>query len=140
MFHHDIDNYVKRYNVCLASKVVWHKPYDNLQSLLVPIHCWKDLSMNFVMDLPILTDWKWDNYDSILVIINRLTKMVHYKPVKITINASPLAKVIINVVMRHHSLPDSIVINRGLLFTSKFWSLLCYFLGIKWKFSTVFHS
>ena len=76
-------------------------------------------------------DWKGNNYDLILVIINRLTEMVHYKLVKVTIDAPGLAKVNIDVVVLHHGLPDSIVTNRGSLFTSLFWSLLCYFLGIK---------
>ena len=67
--------------------------------------------MNFVMGLPILTDWKGDSYDSILVIIDWFTKMVYYEPVKITINAPSLAEVIINVVVRHHSLLDLIVTN-----------------------------
>ena len=126
-------------NICLASKTVWHKPYGDLQSLSIPTHRWKDLSIDFITGLPISTDWKGDNYDSILVIVNRLTKMVHYKPVKVTINALGLAKAIINVVIRHHGLPDSIVTDRELLFTSKFWSLLCYFLGIKQKLFTAFY-
>ena len=65
--------------------------------------------------------------------------MAHYKPVKVTIDASGLPEVIINVVVRHYGLPDSIVTNWGSLFTSKFWSLLCYFLGIKRRLSTAFH-
>ena len=95
--------------------------------------------MDFVTGLPISTDWKGDSYDSILVIVDRLTKMVHYEPVKVTINAPGLAEVIIDVVVRHHGLPDSIVTNRGSLFTLKFWSSLCYFLGIKRRLSTAFH-
>ena len=87
--------------------------------------------MDFVTVLPLFADWKSDSYDSILVIVNRLTKMVHYKPVKVTIDAPGLAEVIIDVVVRHHGLPDSIVTDKGLLFTSKFWSLLYYFLGVK---------
>ena len=50
------------------------------QSWPIPTHCWKDLSIDFVAGLPISTDWKGDSYNSILVIINWLTKMVHYKP------------------------------------------------------------
>ena len=95
--------------------------------------------MDFVIGLPISTNWKRDSYDFILVIIDWLTKIVHYKPVKITINAPGLAEVIIDVVVRHHGLPDSIVTDRGSLFTSKFWSSLCYFLGIKRRLSTAFH-
>ena len=44
------------------------------------------------------------------------------------------------MVIRHHKVPESIVTDRGLLFTSKFWSLLYYFLKIKKKLSTIFYS
>ena len=77
------------------------------------------------MELPISTNWKGDSYDSILVIIDWLMKMVHYEPVKVTINALGLAEVILDVVVWHYGLPDSIVSDRGSLFTSKFWLLLC---------------
>ena len=137
--HQDVKAYVKGYNVCLASNAVCHKPYENLQTLPVLTHRWKDLSMDFVTGLPISTDWKDKSYDLILVISDRLTKMVHYKPVKITIDTPGLAEVIIDVVVRHHDLPDSIITNRRSLFMSKFWSLLCYFLGIKRRLSTAFH-
>ena len=130
---------MKGCNICLASKVVRHKPYGDLQSLPVSTHCWKNLLIDFVMGLPILMDWKGDNYDSIFVIANWLTKMVYYKPVKVTINALDLAKVIINVIVRHHSLPKLIITNQGLLFTSKFWLLLCHFLCIKQKLSIAFY-
>ena len=95
--------------------------------------------MDFVTGLPLSSDWKGDSYDSILVIVDRLTKMVHYEPVKVTINAPGLAEVIIDVVVRYHGLPDSIISDWGAIFTSKFWSSLCYFLGIKPRLSTAFH-
>ena len=135
----DVENYVRGCDVYLASKAVRHKPYGDLQSLPVPTHRWKDLSMDFVTGLPLSADWKGDSYDSILVIVDRLTKMVHYEPVKVTIDAPGLAEVIIDVVVRHHGLPDSIISDREAIFTSKFWSSLCYFLGIKRRLSTVFH-
>ena len=91
--------------------------------------------MDFVTGLPILTNWKKNSYDSILVVIDWLTKMVQYEPVKITINATGLAKVIIDVMVWHHGLPNLIVTDKGSLFTSKFWSSLCYFLGIKRRLS-----
>ena len=116
----DVKSYVRGYDVCLASKTVRHKPYSDLQSLPIPTHWWKDLSMDFVTGLPLFSDWKGDNYDSILVIVDRLTKMVHYEPVKVSIDAPGLAEVIIDVVVRHHSLPDSIVTDKGSFFTSKF--------------------
>ena len=65
--------------------------------------------------------------------------MVHYKPVKVTINASGLMEVIFDVVVRHHGFPDSIVSDWDIVFMSKFWSSLCYFLRIKRRLSTAFY-
>lgn len=82
-FRHDVEEYVKGCDACLASKAVRHKPYGGLHSLPVPTHRWKDLSMDFVTGLSVTTDWKADSHDSILVIVDRLTMMVHYEPVQI---------------------------------------------------------
>ena len=95
----DIEAYIKGCDVCLDSKAVRYKSYGDLKFLPVSTHWWKDLSIDFVTGLPILTDWKGDSYDSILVIINRLTKMVHYKLVKITINVPGLAEVILDMLV-----------------------------------------
>ena len=65
--------------------------------------------------------------------------MVYCKPVKITLDAFGLAEDIIDVVARQHGFSDSIVTNRGSLFTLKFWSSLCYFFGIKQRLFTAFH-
>ncbi len=84
--------------------------------------------MDFVIGLPISADWKGDSYNSILVIIDRLTKIVYNKPVKVMINTLGLTEVIINMVVHYHGVSESIVMNRDSIFTLKFWSLLCYFL------------
>ena len=76
-------------------------------------------------------DWNSNSYDSVLVIVDRLTKMMHYEPIKVIIDTPGLAKVIIDVVVRYHCLSDSIISDRKAIFTSKFWFSLCYFLGIK---------
>ena len=91
------------------------------------------------MGLPVSTNWKGENYDSILVIVDWLTKMIHYKPVKVIIDAPRLAKVIINVVVQYSLLLDFIISDRGPIFTSKFWSLLYYFFGIRRQLSMAFH-
>ena len=136
---HDVKAYVKGCNICLTSKVVRHKLYGNLQLLPVPTHQWKNLLIDFVTGLSVSINWKKDNYNSILVIVNRLTKMVHYKLVKITLDAPGLATVIIDVIIRHHGVLDFIINNRSFFFTSKFWSSLCYFLGIKQRLYLAFH-
>ena len=56
------------------------------------------------MGLPISINWKGESYDSILVIIDWLTKMVYYELVKVTIDTLWLAKVILDIVVRHHGI------------------------------------
>ena len=70
IFRHNIKAYVKGCDIYLASKVVCHKQYGDLQLLLVSTHQWEDLLMDFVTGLLVSIDWKRDNYNSILVIVN----------------------------------------------------------------------
>lgn len=65
--------------------------------------------MEFVTGFLILTHWEAKSYDSILVIVKRFTKTIHYKPFKITIDILDLAKMIINVVIHYHRVLGSIV-------------------------------
>lgn len=73
------------------------------------------------------------------MIMDKLIKMVSYKPIKVTINASGLIKVIMVIIKSYHELPDFVIGNCDLVFTSRFWSSLYYFLKIKKHFSTNFH-
>ena len=72
------------------------------------------------MGLPVSTNWKRESYDSILVIVDRLIKMVYYELVKVTIDTLRLAEVIISMVMQYHCFLDSIISDRKAIFTSKF--------------------
>lgn len=63
------------------------------------------------MRLSISINLKDKSYDSILVIINQLIKMIYYKLIKITINKLGLTKVIIDIIIRHYSLFNVIIID-----------------------------
>ena len=95
--------------------------------------------MDFVIRLLILNIWKGDSYDHILVIVNWLTKMVYYKPGQVIFYAPGLAKVIVDMLVGHHGLPNSMMSDKNSLFTSKFWFSLCYFFDIKKQLSTAFY-
>lgn len=95
--------------------------------------------MNFITGFLLLMDWKNNNNDLTLVIIDCLTKLVHYKAVKITINIIRLVKIIINVLVGYYYFLELIVSNKSSLFTSKFWFLLCYYLDINQKLSIAFY-
>ena len=137
--YHDVQDNVKECNICLVFKAIYHKPYGDLQLLPVLTHQCKNLLMDFVTSLLISIDGKKDSYNSILVIVYWLTKMIHYQPVKITLDVPGLAEVIINVVIYHHGLVGLIVTNKSSFFTLKFRSLLYYFFGIKQKLFTTFY-
>lgn len=95
--------------------------------------------MDFVTGLAVSTNQKGKIYDSILAIIDQLIKMINYKPIKITIDALGFTKIIINVIIRHHCLPNSLVSNCGTVFISKFRSSISYFLRIKRGLLTAFY-
>ena len=94
--------------------------------------------MDFVTGFPISANQKNDSYNSILVIVDWLIKIVNYESVKVRINILNLAKVIMDVIVRYYGVPKSIVINQSSLFISKFGSLLCYFLKIKKSYLQLF--
>ena len=88
--------------------------------------------MNFVVGLP----KTMGKYDSIWVIVDRLTKSAHFIPVKVTYNAEKLAKLYISEIVRLHGVPLSIISDRGTQFTSKFWKTLHAELGTRLDLST----
>ena len=67
--------------------------------------------MDFIAGLSISINWKSKSYNSILVIINCQTKIVYYLSAKVVIDASDLAKVIINMIIHHYTVPELIVID-----------------------------
>ena len=68
-----IERCVKNCDTCQRSKAVRHAPYGLLQPNEVPGQPWRSIAMDFITDLPEL-----DGYDTILVVIDRLTKMSYF--------------------------------------------------------------
>jgi len=96
--------------------------------------------MDFITDLPSsISSLSGEVSDSILVIIDRYTKMAIYIPTRKEMNAEELAAVFVKHVIRSFGVPKGIVSDRGSVFTSRFWSGLCYHLGVKRRLSTAFH-
>ena len=91
--------------------------------------------MDFVVGLP----RSKDGYDSIWVIVDRLTKSAHFLPVKATYSVAKLAKLYVKHIVCLHGVPVSIVSDRGSVFTSRFWQKLQEAMGTRLDFSTAFH-
>ena len=133
----DVQAYVKQCAVCQRTKVHRHKPYGQLSSLPHPKGPWAEIAMDFITDLP-PSMRRGCVYDAILVIVDRYSKMVMYVPTNKTVNAPELADIFLDVITRHGS-PEGVVSDRGSVFTSAFWSEICYHLKIKRRLSTAFH-
>ena len=80
-----------------------------------------------------------DQHDSIMLIMDILTKVAHSILVKFTISTSDVACVFIRDVVRLHGVLKKIVSDRDAKFTSKFWKELFVGLGIELAFSTTYH-
>jgi len=78
-------------------------------------------------------------YNAICVIVDRYTKMALYLPIVKTITVTELADLFLNEVVRRFGTPRGIVSDRGSIFTSEFWSELCFAAKIKRRLSTAFH-
>jgi len=78
-------------------------------------------------------------YDSILVVVDRLAKMVHFIPITKKTSAEGLARLFRDNVWKLHGLPKSIISNRGPQFTVGLMRELNEMLGIKSKLSKVFY-
>lgn len=130
------DRYVRNCFTCIRSKADRHSPYGLLQPLPIPTLPWSCISMDFVTGLPIMAG---SGNDSVLNVVDRLTKQRHFIACKSNIDAPELAKLFIDHVFRLHGLPISIVSDRGPQFASQFWEQLCRTLGMHRNLSTAFH-
>lgn len=87
--------------------------------------------MDFMIALLISKSWKKNNNDFIIVLINKLTKIINKKLIKTTINIIQLKKIIIDIGWKDYNFYNSIIMTKYALFMLKFQLSLCYFLGIK---------
>jgi len=90
--------------------------------------------MDFITDLP-----KSEGYDTILVVIDRLTKMSHFIQCSKDLDARQLANLFMKEIVRLHGLPHDMITDRGRLFTSDLWKEITGKLGIERRLSTAFH-
>jgi len=94
--------------------------------------------MDFITDLP-PSRLGSEVYDSILVVVDRFTKMSHYVPTRKDIDAERLSEMFLREIVRLHGVPITIVLDRGPILTSKFWTTFCNYLSVDRRLSTAFH-
>jgi hypothetical protein len=131
----EIAEYVAVCDSCQRIKAEHQRPAGLLQPLKIPQWKWDEIGMDFIVDLPRTRT----GYDSIWVVVDRLTKAAHFIPVKTTYNSVVLAELYMAQIVCLHGVPKKIVSDRGTQFTSHFWQHLHEALGTHLKFSLAYH-
>jgi hypothetical protein len=106
-----------------------------LQPLKIPEWKWDEIGMDFIVGLPRTQA----GYDSIWVIVDRLTKVAHFIPVKTTYSGAKLAELYMSRIVCLHGVPKKIMSDIGSQFTSKFWEKLHESMDTKLNFSSAYH-
>jgi IS30 family transposase len=131
----DIAEYVSLCDTCQRVKAEHQRLTGLLQPLKIPEWKWEEIGMDFIVGLPCTQA----GYDSIWVIVDRLTMVAHFIPVKTTYSDAKLAELYMSRIMCLHGVPKKIVSDRGSQFTSKFWEKFHESMDTKLNFSSAYH-
>jgi hypothetical protein len=106
-----------------------------LQPLCVPDWKWNDISMDFIVGLPLTVR----KFNSIWVIVDRLTKSSHFIPMNTNYNVQKCAEIYVARVLCLHGVPKMIISDRGSQFIAHFWEQLHSSLGTHLIHSSAYH-
>jgi hypothetical protein len=105
----DVAKFIAQCDICQRVKIEHQKPSGLLQPLPIPEWKWEDISMDFVNGLPRTPRGN----DSIWVIVDRLTKVTHFIPMRTTYGGDKLARLYVDNILKLHGVPKSIISDRG---------------------------
>jgi hypothetical protein len=110
----EVAEYVAICDTYQRIKAEHQSPAGLLQPLKIPEWKWKEISMDFIVGLPCTQS----GYDSIWVIMDRLTKVAHFIPVKESYRGAQLVELYMYQIVCLHGVPKIIVSDIGTQFTS----------------------
>ena len=131
----EIARYVAECDVYRRVKAEHQRPAGTLQSLSIPEWKWDEIGMDFITGLP--RTQKGNN--AIWVVVDRLSKVAHFLPVREDVTASQLAELYVCRIVVLHGVPKKIVSDRGSIFTSRFWASFQKPMGSHLSISIAYH-
>ncbi|GKE53216.1 putative reverse transcriptase domain-containing protein, partial [Tanacetum coccineum] len=113
----DIATYVSKCLTCAKVKAEHQRPSGLLVQPAIPEWKWDNITMDFITKLPKSSQ----GFDTIWVIVDRLTKSAHFLPMRENDPLDKLARLYLNRIVARHKIPVSIICDRDGRFTSNFW-------------------
>ncbi|GJT95970.1 putative reverse transcriptase domain-containing protein [Tanacetum coccineum] len=131
----DIATYVSKCLTCAKVKAEHQRPSGLLVQPTIPEWKWDNITMDFITKLPRPSQ----GFDTIWVIVDRLTKSAHFLPIRENDPLDKLARLYLNRIVARHGIPVSIICDRDGRFASNFWRSFQKALGTDISISTVYH-
>ncbi|KAB5587886.1 Retrotransposable element Tf2 [Ceratobasidium theobromae] len=128
----EVGRYVDTCPTCQHTK--GQKIKTPLKAMDVPMGPWEDITYDMIVKLP-----KSNGWDSILVVVDRFSKMAHFLPCNEKMTAEELAGLFVKNIWKLHGTPKVTISDRGTTFTSKFLREIYRILHIEPRFSTAYH-
>ena len=135
-----VEKYIQKCTTCAKNKPARHKPYGEQQQIEAPQQAWQEITIDFIIQLPPSKDTVTGIiYDSILVVIDQLTKYALFIPWREKESADKLTKTMLKEIVSNNGILLSIISDRDKLFIFKFWNTWKIQLGTKVKLFTSYH-
>jgi hypothetical protein len=131
----EIVDFVAKCLECQRIRVENRHPVDLRHPLPIPGWKWEVVTMDFIMGLPRTSK----HHDAIMVVVDKLTKIDCFIPMKTTHKETNVVYIYMREVSCFHGIPKTIVFDKDLKFTSKFWKGLFKGFGTNMNFSTAYH-
>jgi len=130
----EVKRYMEECDSCQRNKNCIEQLAGKLMPNSIPEKPWTHILVDFITKLPLA-----QGYDTILVVVDQLTKIVHFIPTTERTSAKGLARLFRDNVWKLHGLPKSIILDRGPQFVAGLIRELNKMLGIESKMFTVFY-